>query len=322
MRKERSKKQLLGITLRGMAIGAADVVPGVSGGTIAFISGIYEELIHSISSINLKALKILRKEGIKPFWKHINGTFFVALLLGIAISVLTLANLVTYFLNEHPVMVWSFFFGLVLASVYIIIRTIDKWSVFSVISLMVGTAGAAYIATLHVTASGGDLWYIFVSGAIAICAMILPGISGAFILVLMGSYGIVMQGLKELDLLLISVFASGCLVGILSFSHLLKYLFANFKNLLLAFLTGTLIGSLLKVWPWKNNFGDAPVVVHSDGREEWMQVNVWPKDYLNIVDGANSSANIFYAVLLMIAGFMVIYTLEKVGTYIKNKNNA
>jgi len=322
MRKERSKKQLLGITLRGMAIGAADVVPGVSGGTIAFISGIYEELIHSISSINLKALKILRKEGIKPFWKHINGTFFVALLLGIAISVLTLANLVTYFLNEHPVMVWSFFFGLVLASVYIIIRTIDKWSVFSVISLMVGTAGAAYIATLHVTASGGDLWYIFVSGAIAICAMILPGISGAFILVLMGSYGIVMQGLKELDWLLISVFASGCLVGILSFSHLLKYLFANFKNLLLAFLTGTLIGSLLKVWPWKNNFGDAPVVVHSDGREEWMQVNVWPKDYLNIVDGANSSANIFYAVLLMIAGFMVIYTLEKVGTYIKNKNNA
>lgn len=322
MRKERSKKQLLGITLRGMAIGAADVVPGVSGGTIAFISGIYEELIHSISSINLKALKILRKEGIKPFWKHINGTFFVALLLGIAISVLTLANLVTYFLNEHPVMVWSFFFGLVLASVYIIIRTIDKWSVFSVISLMVGTAGAAYIATLHVTASGGDLWYIFVSGAIAICAMILPGISGAFILVLMGSYGIVMQGLKELDWLLISVFASGCLVGILSFSHLLKYLFANFKNLLLAFLTGTLIGSLLKVWPWKNNFGDAPVVVHSDGREEWMQVNVWPKDYLNIVDGANSSASIFYAVLLMIAGFMVIYTLEKVGTYIKNKNNA
>jgi len=322
MRKERSKKQLLGITLRGMAIGAADVVPGVSGGTIAFISGIYEELIHSISSINLKALKILRKEGIKPFWKHINGTFFVALLLGIAISVLTLANLVTYFLNEHPVMVWSFFFGLVLASVYIIIRTIDKWSVFSVISLMVGTAGAAYIATLHVTASGGDLWYIFVSGAIAICAMILPGISGAFILILMGSYGIVMQGLKELDWLLISVFASGCLVGILSFSHLLKYLFANFKNLLLAFLTGTLIGSLLKVWPWKNNFGDAPVVVHSDGREEWMQVNVWPKDYLNIVDGANSSANIFYAVLLMIAGFMVIYTLEKVGTYIKNKNNA
>lgn len=322
MRKERSKKQLLGITLRGMAIGAADVVPGVSGGTIAFISGIYEELIHSISSINLKALKILRKEGIKPFWKHINGTFFVALLLGIAISVLTLANLVTYFLNEHPVMVWSFFFGLVLASVYIIIRTIDKWSVFSVISLMVGTAGAAYIATLHVTASGGDLWYIFVSGAIAICAMILPGISGAFILILMGSYGIVMQGLKELDWLLISVFASGCLVGILSFSHLLKYLFANFKNLLLAFLTGTLIGSLLKVWPWKNNFGDAPVVIHSDGREEWMQVNVWPKDYLNIVDGANSSANIFYAVLLMIAGFMVIYTLEKVGTYIKNKNNA
>lgn len=322
MRKERSKKQLLGITLRGMAIGAADVVPGVSGGTIAFISGIYEELIHSISSINLKALKILRKEGIKPFWKHINGTFFVALLLGIAISVLTLANLVTYFLNEHPVMVWSFFFGLVLASVYIIIRTIDKWSVFSVISLMVGTAGAAYIATLHVTASGGDLWYIFVSGAIAICAMILPGISGAFILILMGSYGIVMQGLKELDWLLISVFASGCLVGILSFSHLLKYLFANFKNLLLAFLTGTLIGSLLKVWPWKNNFGDAPVVVHSDGREEWMQVNVWPKDYLNIVDGANSSASIFYAVLLMIAGFMVIYTLEKVGTYIKNKNNA
>lgn len=322
MKKERTFIQYLGITLRGMAVGAADVVPGVSGGTIAFISGIYEELINSISSINLTALKILRKEGVKAFWKHINGTFFVALLTGVAISILSLANVVTFLLYKYPVTVWAFFFGLVLASIYIVVKQIDEWNIRTILVLFFGTAGAAYVATLHVTASGGDLWYVFLSGAIAICAMILPGISGAFILILMGSYGTIMGGLKEFDLLLISVFATGCLVGILSFSHLLKYLFANFKNLLLAFLTGTLIGSLLKIWPWKNNFGDAPVVVHSDGREEWFQINVWPKDYVNIVDGVKTDPNVFYAILLAIAGFLVIYTLEKTGTLLKNKRNA
>lgn len=315
MGKKRTKKQLLGITLRGLGIGAADVVPGVSGGTIAFISGIYEELINSISNINLKALKVLRNEGVKSFWKHINGSFFVALLTGVAISILSLANVVTFLLQKYPVVVWAFFFGLVLASVYMVIKTIEKWSVISALGLIAGTLGAAYVSTLHVTASGGDLWYVFLSGAVAICAMILPGISGAFILVLMGSYNTVMQALKEFDFVMIAVFVSGCLIGVLSFSHLLKYLFANFKNFILAFLSGTLIGSLLKIWPWKNNIGDAPILVHSDGREDWMQVNVMPKDFAG-------EPNVFYAILLTIVGFLVVYILEKVGTLIKNKKNA
>lgn len=306
MKKSRSISQLLGISLRGLTMGAADVIPGVSGGTIAFITGIYEELITSISNINLVALKKLKSEGIASFWKHINGTFFVALFSGIGISVLFLARIVTYLLEEYPVLIWAFFFGLIIASTQLMMKTIKKWDVLTVVGLLIGTAVAAYISSLHVTASGGNIWYIFLSGAIAICAMILPGISGAFILVLMGSYSIVLEGLKNMDPLIVGVFLLGCLFGILSFSRLLKYLFANHKNVVLAILSGFLIGSLVKVWPWKNHFGDAPVVIHSDGREEWMEKNVLPNNFEN--------PQVLYVILLAVAGFLLVYLLDKLGS--------
>jgi putative membrane protein len=307
MEKEpRTLPQLAGITLRGLAMGAADVIPGVSGGTIAFITGIYEELIGSISNINLAAIKKLKNEGITSFWKHVNGNFFVALLLGIAISVLSLARVVTFLLIEYPVLLWAFFFGLIVASAQLILKTVTKWDFKTVIGLIIGTAVAAYISTVHVTASGGESWYIVLSGAIAICAMILPGISGSFILVLLGSYALVIEGLKNLDLTIIGLFCLGCLVGILSFSRLLKYLFENFKNLVLAILSGFLIGSLLKIWPWKNEIGDAPIVIHSDGKEDWMIAIVMPGNF----DG---ESQILYVVLLALFGYLLVYFMDKFG---------
>ncbi|PWH87244.1 DUF368 domain-containing protein [Brumimicrobium oceani] len=287
-------------------MGAADVIPGVSGGTIAFITGIYEELIGSISNINIAAFKKLKNEGVSAFWKHVNGNFFVALLLGIAISVLSLARVVTYLLVEYPVLLWAFFFGLIVASAQLILKTVTKWDIKTVLGLTVGTAIAAYISTVHVTASGGESWYIVLSGAIAICAMILPGISGSFILVLLGSYALVIEGLKNLDFTIIGLFCLGCLIGILSFSRLLKYLFENFKNLVLAILSGFLIGSLLKIWPWKNAIGDAPIVVHSDGKEDWMMANVLPGNFVG-------EPQVLYVVLLALFGYLLVYIMDKFG---------
>src|SRR5690554_538955 len=312
MNKKRSLQDLFGITLRGMAMGAADVVPGVSGGTIAFITGIYEELISSISQINFQALKKLKNEGWSAFWTHVNGNFFVALLAGIAISVLSLAGIVTFLLETYPVALWAFFFGLIVASVLIIGKTVQKWDAFTIIGIAVGTAIAAYVSLLHTTAHGEQLWYIFLSGTIAICAMILPGISGAFILVLLGSYHVVLDGLKSLDFTLIIVFSFGCLVGILAFSHLLNYLYNHHKNLVLSILTGFLIGSLLKIWPWKNSIGDAPVVIHSDGREEWLQANVLPANF-------HGDPQILTVVALALVGFFLVFTIDLIGHRMKEK---
>lgn len=302
--KSRNPIQLLTLTLKGVAMGAADVVPGVSGGTIAFISGIYEELISSINNINLEALKKLRKEGIKSFWSHVNGTFFVFLLSGIGISILSLSKLVIYLLENHPVLIWSFFFGLVVASTLLIAKTIGKWNPTTIIFLLLGTIIAYFISSAQTTGNIEANWYVFLSGAIAICAMILPGISGSFILVLMGSYHLVLNALHDKDMVIIGLFISGCLVGILSFARLLKFLFNKFKEITIALLTGFMIGSLYKVWPWKVKVGAEPIIIHSDGREDWMTSNVLPQNFV----GDNL---LMYAILAAISGFVLIVLLER-----------
>lgn len=301
---KKSFSHYFGISLRGIGMGAADVVPGVSGGTIAFITGIYEELISSLSNLNLKALKVLKNEGISSFWNHINGSFFLSLFIGIFISILSLAKVVTHLLEHYPVLLWSFFFGLVLASALLVIKSVNKWNIGTIIFLLVGVGIAAWISSLQVIGEGASLGYIFLSGAIAICAMILPGISGAFILVLLGSYSTVMTGIKEFDLKLMAVFGVGCLVGLLAFSKLLNYLFKHFKETVLALLAGFLIGSLVKIWPWKENVGEKPIIVHSDGREDFMQQNVLP----SVVDG-----HFMWAVLLFVVGFLLIVFLGKLA---------
>lgn len=302
--KSRNPLQLMLLTMKGMAMGAADVVPGVSGGTIAFISGIYEELITSINNINLDAFKKLKNEGFKSFWNHVNGTFFVFLLSGIAISIISLSRLVIYLLENHPVVIWSFFFGLVVASALLVGKSIKKWNIGTISFLLIGTVIAYFISSVQTTAHVDANWYIFLSGAVAICAMILPGISGSFILVLMGSYHLVLNALHDKNLMIIGLFAAGCLVGIFSFARLLKFLFTKFKELTIALLTGFMIGSLYKVWPWKINIGTKPLVVHSNGKEDWMTANVLPVNF----EGDN---HLLFAILAAVGGFLLIVLLER-----------
>lgn len=304
--RERSLIQYLFVSLRGIAMGAADIVPGVSGGTIAFITGIYEELIESINRVNFKAIKVLRKEGVVACWKYINGSFFVFLFLGIGISLITLSKIVLYLLINEPVLLWSFFFGLILASIWFIGKSIQKWNAAVIIALMIGTAIAFYISTLQSVAHVEANWYIFLSGMIAICAMILPGISGSFILVLMGSYHIVLSALKEKDLMIIGLFAAGCVIGLLSFARVLKYLFNHFKEITIALLTGFMVGSLYKVWPWKNELKEQLLVVHSDGRKDYAMTNVLPDAYNGIGE------SVWYSGLVMaVLGFSLILILSK-----------
>ena len=281
-------------------MGAADVVPGVSGGTIAFISGIYEELISSISKINLQALKVLTQEGIVAFWKYINGSFFVALLSGIGISILSLAKIMKFLLENHPIMVWSFFFGLMVASVLFLMKEIERWN-FGSIMVMLLAGAIAYIITVIpplVNGSNENVFFIFLCDALAICA-----ISGAFILVLLGAYHTVLDALSSWNFKIILIFGMGALTGILSFSKALKWLFAKYRNLTFAGLTGFIIGSLNKVWPWKETLQTDPLngsVIH--------EKSVLPSTFEMIT---HNDAQVVTALLLAIVGFFVIYGIEK-----------
>ncbi|WP_108423506.1 DUF368 domain-containing protein [Flagellimonas amoyensis] len=292
------------ITLKGMAMGAADVVPGVSGGTIAFISGIYEELITSINNIDLSLITVLRKEGIKAFWNKINGNFLLALFAGIFISVLSLAKFLSWLLENEPVLLWSFFFGLVVASVFFVGKEIKQWNLGTVVVFILGAVVAYFITELPVSENTDSLPYLFMSGALAVCAMILPGISGAFILVLLGSYKTILDAVHERDIKIVLTVALGAIVGLLSFARLLKWMFNNYKNITLALLTGFILGSLNKIWPWKKvlqtrTFGDKTIVVDD--------VNVLPSAF----EGDNQ---LMLAIILAIIGFSLIFILERAAS--------
>jgi len=293
------------ISLKGMAMGAADVVPGVSGGTIAFISGIYEELLTSISSINFSTLKLLKSKGIKAAWKAINGNFLVALVLGIFISIVSLAQLISWLLEHKPIMVWAFFFGLVLASVLYIGKQITKWNFITVIVFTLGAVLAFYITTLQpLISEHSSPFFFFLAGAIAICAMILPGISGAFILVLLGAYKPVLEAIHNKDFKLIAILAVGAVVGLLSFSKILKWLFNNYKNYTLAVLTGFIVGSLNKIWPWKETLTWR---TNSHGIEvPFNQQSISPFSF-------EGDAQLLLAIVLAIVGFALIILLEKLA---------
>lgn len=302
----RKKIDYLFIFLKGIAMGAADVVPGVSGGTIAFISGIYQELIDSISKINFQSLKILTSEGLKAFWKHINGNFFLALLSGIAVSIFSLAKVIKYLLENEPIGVWSFFFGLMLASVYFLAKDIEKWNISAIIFFILAGFIAYYITIIPPLASNSGLIFLFFAGALAICAMILPGISGAFILVLLGAYHIVLQAIDDKNLKILAVVGAGAVVGILSFSKLLKWLFEHKKNLTMAALTGFIVGSLNKVWPWKQVLSST-TDAHGN-KIILLEKSVLPSTY-EAVNAANSQ--LIIALAFAFIGFFTLYGLEK-----------
>jgi len=292
------------ILLKGVAMGAADVVPGVSGGTIAFISGIYEELLESISSISFKTIEVLKTQGINAAWKQINGNFLISLLIGIGISVVSLAKIISWLLENEPVLLWAFFFGLVVASIFFIGKQITKWNVVTFIVLAGGTILAYWVTTLQplVTENSSSVFF-FISGAFAICAMILPGISGAFILVLLGAYKPVLEAVHNRDFKIIIIIGAGAIMGLLTFSRLLKWLFHHHKNLTLAILTGFVLGSLNKIWPWK-------MIIESKVIEEkevvLMEQSISPFAY-------GEDNQLLLAVLVATIGFMTIILLEKLA---------
>ncbi len=293
------------ISLKGVAMGAADAVPGVSGGTIAFISGIYEELISTISNINVKLFKTLFQKGIKPFWKDLNGNFLVALLGGIVVSFVSFMKLAKYLLEYHPVLIWSFFFGLIIASIYFVGKQITKWNIVTIVALVLGTLIAFYISTLPSMENNESPYFLFIAGAIAICAMILPGISGSFILIILGAYKTLSDAIHDIDIKKIILFALGALFGLLSFSHVLKWLFKHYHNITLALLTGFIFGSLNKVWPWKETLS---WYTNSKGIElPLLQKSVSPIHF-------NGDNQLVFAIILMILGFLTIFILEKLGS--------
>lgn len=297
----KKKHNYLLLILKGCGMGAADVVPGVSGGTIAFISGIYEELINSIKSIDMQAVKLLLKLQFRGFWEKINGNFLISILCGIGISIFSLAKLMTWLLTNHPIGIWSFFFGLIIASALLVSKQISKWDIFTIFSLAAGAVIAYTITVLTPSSTPQTWWFVMFSGAIAICAMILPGISGAFILLLMGQYGYLMTAVSEFNLKVILVFAIGAVAGIISFSHLLSWLLKNYHNLTVALLTGFMVGSLNKVWPWKQTM---ETYIDRHGVEQVLvEKNILPSSF-------NGEPLIGQAILLCLAGFFLIWGIE------------
>jgi len=240
-----------GVALRGVAMGAADVVPGVSGGTIAFITGIYQELLDSLSRIGPHCITVLRREGIAATWRYINGSFLLALFGGILLSIFSLARVINLLLQTYPILVWSFFFGLILASAIPIIRHIPRWSPAVVVCLVAGVLLAIVVSELRPAQIPATPLTLFLSGALAICAMILPGISGAFILLMIGIYPRVLDAVHDLQLVNLACFAGGAATGLMLFSRLLSWLMHHHIARTLAFLAGILLGSLKIVWPWK-----------------------------------------------------------------------
>jgi len=296
------------ITLKGMAMGAADAVPGVSGGTIAFISGIYEELISSISQVNPSLFKTLKENGIKSAWKQINGNFLLALLIGIFISFVSFMRLAKYLLENHPILIWAFFFGLVIASILYIAKQIKQWTFLNILIAIIAAFLAYYITTLPSLANNDNPFFLFIAAAIAICAMILPGISGAFILVLLGAYKTLSTAFHDFDIKNILIFVAGAVTGLLSFSKLLKWLFNNHKNTTLAILTGFIIGSLNKIWPWKETLSTR---IDSKGIETpVLQQSILPSKFTTLYQ---LDAHVSTALMLMGIGFFSIIILEKIG---------
>jgi putative membrane protein len=304
----RTKSAYAGVAARGILMGAADAVPGVSGGTIAFMTGIYEELIFSLKQCSISAVKVLFQNGIKATWQHINGGFLLALFSGIIISILTLSRVLLYLLENHPILLWSFFFGLILAAVWSVIRHIDKWEIGVIATFLIGTVAAFFITTISPTTIETSALIVFLSGMIAICAMILPGISGSFILLLLGMYAPMLTAVKELQLMTLCIFAGGCATGLLSFSHVLSWMFKHYKTMTLALLGGFMLGSLNKVWPWKQTIES---VINRHGKEvPLVQNNILPHNFETLY---SQPAYMWFAIMLMILGMVMVIALEKIG---------
>ncbi|AQA20322.1 DUF368 domain-containing protein [Halioglobus japonicus] len=287
-------------------MGAADIVPGVSGGTMAFITGIYDDLLGAIRAVDLEFARKVLKLDIRGAWEHINGGFLLALLLGIVTAVATLAQLLSWVLEYHPVPLWAFFFGLILASSLVLLKQVPAWNTGRLVCLAAGIAVAVTIALAPMVNLDFGLPGVFLAGFLAICAMILPGISGSFILVLIGMYGPTLLAVKSLDLAYLAVLATGAVFGLMVFSRLLHWLLQRFHEATMALLTGFLFGSLLVVWPWKRVL--AWVESSSGGLKPAQQVPVLPDSFL-VQTGTDPQTLLCMA--LMVFGFCLVWLVER-----------
>ena len=322
----RKLKDYLMVGVKGACMGAADVIPGVSGGTIAFITGIYDEFVGSIARVDAEAVRLLLKGKIRDFWKHINGTFLLSVIAGIGVSVVSLAALMQMLLSDYPVQTWAFFFGLIVASSIFILRGISGWKALDGGLLALGVVLGVTVCTLSPTQTPDALWFIFISGAIAICAMILPGISGSFILLILGKYQYIMGAISGLttgenfsqNLVIIAVFLVGAVFGILSFSKFLHWLLARWNKETLIVLAGFIIGSLVKVWPWSN----AEAIVCSQNPElALMAENLEGGLPAELVSQymAGADLHIAGAVVFALIGFSLVTGVEIVGKMLAKK---
>ncbi len=290
------------LTAKGFCMGAADVVPGVSGGTMAFILGIYEELIDAIRSFDLKSLKLIVSAKIRDFLGHVQWRFLLAVGCGILLAIFSLSKALSWLLQNEPVLIWSFFLGLILASVVTVSKRIESWRTLTWCSLVAGLAGIYVLVGLVPGATPNDLWFLFVSGAVAICAMILPGISGSFILVLMGKYQYILEAVNERNLLVLFIVAAGACVGLAAFSRLLGWLLHRYHDYMVAFLTGLMLGSLRKIWPFKETLES---IVGSGGEViPMVQENILPTQW---------TGEVTFAIGLAVVGFLIVLVLDRVA---------
>lgn len=290
----------LGWFLKGIAMGAANVIPGVSGGTIAFVTGIYERFINALKSIDLTALKLLFSFKIKDLLERVDAIFLIFILAGVGLSILSLANILERSFLHYETLTLAFFFGLILASILGVGRQITSWSLKVLVVLFMGVAVAVFIAFLPPAESSTSIWYMLLCGVVAVCSMILPGLSGSYILLLMGNYLVVLQAISNLDLPILIPLGLGCVAGLAIFSRLLSYLFANFKDLTISILTGFVVGSLLIIWPWKET--------HYQQITEEKVKAVGYDWQLPTLD-----TEFVMALGLMVIGFFLVYGMEKVA---------
>jgi putative membrane protein len=305
MRKLKSNIQLF---LKGVAMGGADVVPGVSGGTIAFITGIYGQLLDSIKSVDLQALRLLTQGKLNAFWKHINGSFLLVLLSGIALSIISLAKVLHYLLEYFPIQLWSFFFGLIIIAAISVSREIKRWRGNVILSGILGIVIAFFITEATPAETPETYWFILLSGALAICAMILPGISGSFILLILGKYAFILEAINARNLVVIAIFGLGCIVGLLSFARLVSWLLDRFYDVAIALLAGFMIGSLNKIWPWKEVVSTR---INSKGEEvPLITKNILPGEYMTVT---GLEPHVMQAIVFMIAGIGIVVLLEQLA---------
>jgi putative membrane protein len=300
-----SLKKAAMLLLKGICMGSADVIPGVSGGTIALITGIYEELIQALKSFDAAMIKKVLKLDLTGALAGVHVRFLLCLFAGIGIAIVSFARLMNYLLNHYPIFTWSLFFGLIAASILVVGRQVAIWSTGTGISLVAGIVVAAFIVNIIPISTPNALWFIFLCGIIAICAMILPGISGAFILVILGKYEFITGTLKNpfvlQHLLIIVVFCLGCLIGLLGFARLLNYLLKNFRPLTLAFLTGLMVGSVKKIWPWKEIIQTK--IIYGKPQIIWG-ANIMPETF---------NSQVWVALGLAIAGFIAVLIIDRLA---------